>query len=80
MKFSTGDLHAFADKIIEQSKDLLLNPKTRESRQYVLLNIFSELLKLLHPFIPFVTEEIYQKLPVKNKKESLMIEQWPIKP
>ena len=69
--------HTFADKIIEESKNLLLEPKTKASRQYVLLTIFSELLKLLHPFVPFVTEALYQQLPSKNKKESLMIEQWP---
>jgi valyl-tRNA synthetase len=40
---------------------------------FVLLNS----LILLHPFIPFITEEIYQKLPIKNKKKSLMIENWP---
>jgi valyl-tRNA synthetase len=38
---------------------------------YVLLNI----MKLLHPFMPFVTEEIYQKLP--HKAESIMVEDWP---
>jgi valyl-tRNA synthetase len=70
--------HTFADKIVEQSKDLLLKPGTRASRQYVLLTIFSDLLKLLHPFVPFVTEELYQQLPSRNKKESLMIEQWPV--
>ncbi|MBI2123772.1 MAG: valine--tRNA ligase [Candidatus Wildermuthbacteria bacterium] len=69
--------HTFADKVIEESKKTLENPKTRASRQYILLHIFSELLKLLHPFVPFVTEELYQQLPLKNKKESLMIEQWP---
>ena len=70
--------HTFADKVIEGSKRLLENPKTRASRQYVLLTIFGDLLKLLHPFIPFVTEELYQQLPSKNKKEVLMIEQWPV--
>lgn len=70
--------HTFADNIIEQSKGILEKPNTRASRQYVLLEIFSELLKLLHPFVPFVTEELYQQLPLKNKKESLMIEAWPV--
>jgi valyl-tRNA synthetase len=64
--------HDFCDKYIEESKrktDL----KTKEILLFVLLNS----LRLLHPFIPFVTEEIYQKLPVKNKKKFLMIESWP---
>jgi len=47
--------------------------KTKKILLYVLLSS----LKLLHPFIPFVTEEIYQKLPIKNKKHCLMIEEWP---
>jgi len=40
-----------------------------------LLEILKTNLKLLHPFMPFITEEIYQQLPVKNKK-LLMIEKW----
>ena len=43
----------------------------------MLLEILFTSLKLLHPFMPFITEEIYQQLPLKNKKEVLMIEQWP---
>ena len=69
--------HTFADKVLEESKPVLQNPKTRKARQYVLLSVLTDSLKLLHPFVPFVTEEIYQLLPLKNKRESLMIEQWP---
>lgn len=64
--------HDFCDIYIEESKkqkDL----KTKKILLYVLLNS----LKLLHPLIPFITEEIYQKLPIKNKKQCLMIEEWP---
>lgn len=64
--------HTFADTIVEESKPLL-----RPARQYVLLSILGDCIKMLHPFLPFVTEEIYQKLPLKNKKETLMVEQWP---
>ena len=70
--------HAFADKILEGSKPVLQDPKKRAARQYVLMSIFSDLMKLLHPFIPFVTEEIYQQLPLKDKKETLMVEKWPV--
>ena len=70
--------HTFADKILEDSKEALKNKKTRTARQYVLLSVLKDLLKLLHPFIPFVTEELYQQLPSKNKKESIMIEKWPV--
>lgn len=69
--------HTFADKIIEESKPILGNAKTKAARQYVLLVILADCLKLLHPFIPFVTEELYQKLPLQKKQKTIMIEQWP---
>jgi valyl-tRNA synthetase len=72
--------HDFCDKYLEQSKTQIKNAKTKteiENTKKVLLYVLSNSLKLLHPFIPFVTEEIYQTLPLTNKKESLMIEEWP---
>jgi len=66
--------HDFCDKYIEQSK----NQMKSEGTQKILLYVLSNSLKLLHPFIPFVTEEIYQKLPLKNKRSFLMIERWPL--
>ena len=72
--------HTFADKILEESKVILQNPKRKTARQYVLLSVLKDILKMLHPFIPFVTEEIYQQLPLKDKKETLMIEKWPFDP
>ncbi|HPT40097.1 MAG TPA: class I tRNA ligase family protein, partial [Candidatus Paceibacterota bacterium] len=68
--------HNFADKIIEESKANLQNDKERASTQYVLFKILETNLKLLHPFMPFITEEIYQKLP-GEKKNLLIIEEWP---
>jgi valyl-tRNA synthetase len=68
--------HEFADKIIEKSKPVLEDKKTRKSRQYVLIEVMKGITILLHPFAPFVTEKIYQNLPIK-KKSSLMIESWP---
>ena len=62
--------HTFCDKIIEDYK------KGKVSRQ-ALLKVLETNLKLLHPFMPFITEEIYQKLPIKNKKKCLMTENWP---
>ena len=70
--------HTFADKILEESKDTLQPHKTRAARQYVLLTVLTDLLRLLHPFIPFITEEIYQKLLIKKKKNCLMVEAWPL--
>ncbi len=69
--------HTFCDKIIEESKPNLLDSKTRLATQHMLLEILTTSLKLLHPFMPFITEEIYQKLPIKDKKTFLMIEDWP---
>ncbi len=70
--------HTFCDKIIEESKPALLDPKTRLATQYMLLEILVTSLKLLHPFMPFITEEIYQQLPIKDKKTCLMVENWPV--
>ena len=64
--------HDFCDVYIEASKK-----RNNKEAQKILLYVLSSSLKLLHPFIPFITEEIYQKLPVKNKKKCLMIEEWP---
>ena len=67
--------HEIADKFIEDSKD---NPsadgdqKTKDTLAYLFINS----LKLLHPFMPFVTEEIYLKLPIDGKK-LLLVEDWP---
>ncbi len=69
--------HNFCDKYIEQSKKQLENPKLRTQTLNILLYVLLYSLKLLHPFMPFITEEIYQKLPIKNKKKCLMIERWP---
>ncbi|MBP5408334.1 MAG: class I tRNA ligase family protein [Bacilli bacterium] len=43
----------------------------------VLCYVLTGILKMLHPFMPFVTEEIYQMLPIKDK-ESIMIDEYPI--
>ncbi len=69
--------HVFCDKIIEEMKSRLKsdNKKDKQAAQFILLEILTSSLKLLHPFMPFITEEIYQNLPVKNKK-MLIIEKW----
>src|SRR3989344_6019843 len=71
--------HTFCDKIIEEQKPRLCgeNQKEKSCSQYLLLTILSESLKILHPFMPFITEEIYHQLPIKNKQKCLMIEKWP---
>lgn len=62
--------HRFADEIIEGSKK-------DDSAKQALLPILEDGIKILHPFMPFVTEEIWSMLP--NKKDILMVEKWPTK-
>jgi valyl-tRNA synthetase len=64
--------HDFCDKYLEESKK-----QDDENTQRILIHVLLNSLRLLHPFIPFITEEIYQQLPIKDKKKSLMIEAWP---
>ena len=70
--------HNFADIIIEESKPALngSDEEAKKSIQYALYEILKTSLKLLHPFMPFVTEEIWNSLPHKDKS-MLMIEFWP---
>lgn len=70
--------HTFCDKIIEEQKPRLSckSKKEKSASQRLLATLLLDSLKLLHPFMPFITEEIYQQLPVKNKKECIMIEKW----
>ncbi|MSU45291.1 MAG: valine--tRNA ligase [Candidatus Zambryskibacteria bacterium] len=68
--------HTFADKIIEESKEKLKsqNKEVVQSIQYTLIHILETTLILLHPFMPFITEEIWSKL---NKDKLLMVTKWP---
>ncbi|OGZ34466.1 MAG: valine--tRNA ligase [Candidatus Portnoybacteria bacterium RBG_13_41_18] len=69
--------HSFCDKTIEDVKIRIANgSKDAEAGKLVLWTVLYNSLKLLHPFMPFVTEAIYQKLP-SRPKEMLMIEEWP---
>ncbi len=71
--------HKLADDIIEKSKDALFDkttPEDKANKQYMLLKIFENVLKTLHPFMPFITEEIWKDFP-KKEKGLLMIENWP---
>jgi len=67
--------HNFCDKYIEISKKQMADDKLQKNTQEILIYILLSSLKLLHPFMPFITEEIHQQLPIKNKK-MLMIEKW----
>lgn len=67
----------FCDWYIELSKTRLGTKGTEDNRtaQQVILYVLSNTLKLLHPFMPFITEEIWLALP--HEGESIMISSWP---
>ena len=67
--------HTFADIIIEKSK-IDLEGERKEIAAWKLHYILSTCLKTLHPFMPFVTEEIWQSLP-KKETEFLLVAKWP---
>ena len=62
----------FCDWYIELAKHNMNN-----TTKSVLLKVLTDILKLLHPFMPFVTEEIYSMLPIKES-ESIMISSYPV--
>lgn len=70
--------HTFADTILEESKTALngKDEKERLSAQWMLYEIFTASVKMLHPFMPFVTEAIWSYLPHKEQT-LLMVEEWP---
>jgi len=68
----------FADWYIELAKPRLYQKEDRRSRlviQNLLVDIMDHTLRVLHPFMPFITEEIWQKLP--GAGESIVIAPWP---
>jgi len=81
--------HTFADKIIEDSKKRLYDgaPAEKRAAQEMLMTILKECLKMLHPFMPFVTEEVWGMVPhsvkaslgkqkSKGEQELIMVEKW----
>jgi valyl-tRNA synthetase len=68
--------HTFADIIIERSKKKILDGKNADSARALLLSQLTTLLKTLHPFMPFITEEIWSMVPGENKN-LLIVEKWP---
>ena len=74
--------HTFADKIIESKKEILnkeapstVDIKKQASARRALYELLVQSISMLHPFMPFVTEGIYQRLPIKDK-DFLMVEEW----
>ena len=76
----------YADWYIEISKLQLADPNTTEATLRILVDVLDKTLRLLHPFIPFITEEIWQQLkstckdrftPENGWSEALIIAPWP---
>jgi valyl-tRNA synthetase len=68
----------FCDWYIELVKPALYGKKDEESKktaQYILWYVLANTMKLLHPMMPFITEEIWQHLP--HRGDTIMLEQWP---
>ncbi len=62
----------FCDWYIELTKGVVT-----DTTKSVLLTVLTNILKVLHPFMPYVTEEIYQMLPIKDS-DSIMISSYPV--
>lgn len=72
--------HELADKVLEESKPILNgeDENTKLARQKVLIECLATSLKLLHPFMPYVTEAVWQELPANMKDAKLlMVAKWP---
>ncbi len=68
---------SFCDWYIEMAKPSLYadDPDEKKRVSSVLLRVLSVSMQLLHPFMPFITEEIYQRLP--RHEETIMLTEWP---
>jgi valyl-tRNA synthetase len=71
--------HSFCDWYIELSKETLHGDDAvaKQRVQGVLFTVLEQLLRLLHPIMPFITEEIWQALPGPRPAVSLMLAAWP---
>ena len=82
---AAGALYRFTwsevcDWYIELIKDDLYRggEERKLTAQYVLWVVLEHLLRLLHPFMPFITEEIWQALPGRKRSESIMTAEYPV--
>jgi valyl-tRNA synthetase len=72
--------HEFCDWYLELTKLYLYKEggkKRRKLTQRTLLEVLDAVLRLLHPFMPFITEEIWQQLPQRKENESVMVAEFP---
>ncbi len=85
--------HVFCDKYIETAKKQIESPKLKKSTQEILVFVLLGTLKLIHPFMPFVTEEIWSRFAeqiedprffgkksgqtLKKYEKMIIIQSWP---
>lgn len=67
----------FCDWYIEATKPRLLSPERRSVPQWVCVRCLDVFLKLMHPIMPHLTEEVYSHLPAGDKAAFLMAAEWP---
>ncbi|MBC8457106.1 MAG: valine--tRNA ligase, partial [Deltaproteobacteria bacterium] len=67
--------HEYCDWYVELVKLRMNDPTEKYTAQYMISSILEGVLRLLHPFMPFITEEIWQRLP--HNGESIAIAPWP---
>ncbi|MFH1962771.1 MAG: valine--tRNA ligase [bacterium] len=70
--------HEYCDWYLELVKPRLRqDDETKKTVQYLLATTFESILKLLHPFMPFITEELWQRLPRLPSESTIMLSKWP---
>jgi valyl-tRNA synthetase len=69
--------HEFCDWYLEFIKPIVYGRDSSEKRatQIVLAQVLNRLMRLLHPFVPFISEELYQKLPIRG--EACVVDRYP---
>jgi valyl-tRNA synthetase len=68
--------HTFADVVIERSKQKIASGAGADSARQMLVTALPILLRALHPFMPYITEELWSKLPGRDRA-MLMVSKWP---
>jgi valyl-tRNA synthetase len=67
----------YCDWYLELAKISLAEPARRDTTLRILVGVLERFLRLLHPFMPFVTEELWQALPIERPTPSIMIAHYP---
>jgi valyl-tRNA synthetase len=74
-QFTWGELCDWYREMIKPA--LTADPATRDATMRTGAYVFDQLLRLLHPIMPFITEEVWQQLPVKRETTSIVIAKFP---